>query len=88
MVWFTTASSSADKVSRSISSRSRALKACTVVAASYLRRLKRRSTTAWVRRRAGWNSAATARVAPATAQLGGLPPTPPNSCPSTSTAAA
>jgi hypothetical protein len=32
---------------------------------------------AWMRRRAGWNRAATAKVAAATAQLGGSPPTPP-----------
>jgi hypothetical protein len=51
----------------------------------YLRRLKRRSTIAWMRRRAGWNSAATVRVAPATAQLGGWAPRPPNSCPSSRT---
>jgi hypothetical protein len=40
---------------------------------------------AWTRRRAGPDSAATARVAPATNQLGGLPATPPDSCPSTRT---
>jgi hypothetical protein len=38
-----------------------------VWAALYLRRLKRRSTAAWTRRRAGWNSAATTRVEAATA---------------------
>ena len=31
-----------------------------------------------MRHRAGWNKAATARVAPATAQLGGWAPIPPN----------
>jgi hypothetical protein len=50
--------------------------------------LKRRSTTCWMRRRAGWNKAATARVAPATAQLGGWSLTPPNSWPRTKTAPA
>jgi hypothetical protein len=84
MVWSTTASSSADSVSRSSSARSRALKASMVLAASYRCRLNRRSTTAWMRRRAGWNSAATARVAPAT-QLGVSAPSPPNTCPSTRT---
>ena len=78
IVWWTTASSSADRVSRSTSSRNRALNASTVLTALYLRRLNRRSTTAWMRRRAGWNSAATAQVAPATAQLGGSSVTPPN----------
>jgi hypothetical protein len=43
MVWSPTASTSADSASRSTSSRSRALNAATVLAASYLRRLKRRS---------------------------------------------
>jgi hypothetical protein len=71
IVWSTTVSSSAARASRSTSSRSRRPNASTVLAALYLRRLKRRSTTAWMRRRAGWNSAATARVAPATSQLGG-----------------
>jgi hypothetical protein len=52
IVWSATASSSADNVFRSTSSRSRRLNASTVLAASYLRRLKRRSTTAWMRRRA------------------------------------
>ena len=52
-----------------------------VLAALYLPRLKRRSTACWMRRRAGWNRAATARVAPATAQLGGSALSPPNSWP-------
>src|SRR5215217_3667284 len=39
----------------------------------------------WMRRRASWNRTATARVAPATTQLGGSSPMPPNSCPSAST---
>src|SRR5512132_4697773 len=73
MVWSTTACSSVERVSRSICSRRRMLNASTVLAASYLRRLKRRSTTAWMRRRAGWNNAVTARVAPATAQRVGQP---------------
>ena len=40
-----------------------------VRAASYRRRLKRRSTASWTRRRAGWKAAAAARVAAATARL-------------------
>src|SRR5215216_1384697 len=52
-----------------------------VLAALYLRRLKRRSTTAWMRRWAGWNRAATARVAPATAQLGRIPSDPRTAAP-------
>jgi hypothetical protein len=62
----TTASSSPVSVSRSTCWRSLALNAAIVRAASYRRRSKRRSTTAWMRRRAGWNAAATARVAVAT----------------------
>ena len=46
IVWSTTASSSADRVSRSTCSRRRAPNASIVLAASYLRRLNRRSTTA------------------------------------------
>jgi hypothetical protein len=41
------------------------LNAAIVPAASWRRRLNRRSTAAWMRRRAGWNTAATARVAAA-----------------------
>jgi hypothetical protein len=63
IAWSTTDSSSADSVSKSTSLRSRALKASTVLAPSYLCRLKRRSTACWMRWRAGWNRAATARVA-------------------------
>jgi hypothetical protein len=73
MVWSATTSSSPARALKSTSSRKRTLKASTVLAASYLRRLKRRSTTAWMRRRAGWNNAVTARVAPATAQRVGQP---------------
>ena len=69
MVWSTTASSSADRESRSTWSRSRAPKASMTRAASWRRRLKRRSTAAWMRRRAGWNTAATPRVAAATTRL-------------------
>ena len=54
----------ADIESRSSSLRSQTANASTVLAALYLRRLKRRSTACWMRRRAGWNSAATAKVAP------------------------
>ncbi|MGH3149715.1 MAG: hypothetical protein ACRDOB_03155 [Streptosporangiaceae bacterium] len=46
---------------------SRPAKAATVCSASYLARLKRRSTVRWTRRRSGLNSAAAARVAAATA---------------------
>ena len=76
MVWSTTASSSVARVSRSIWSRRRVENAWMVVAAWYLRRLKRRSTAAWIRWRAGRNTAAAARVTAATSQLGGLDPTP------------
>jgi hypothetical protein len=38
-------------------------------AASERRRLKRRSTLRWIRRRSGWKAAAAARVAAATARL-------------------
>jgi hypothetical protein len=85
MVWSTTASSSVERVSRSTWSRRRVENTSMVLAAWYLRRLNRRSTAAWMRRRAGWNRAAAARVAPATDQLGSSPPTPPNSWPRTST---
>src|SRR6266540_146050 len=66
MVCSTTPSSSAVRVSRSTCWRSLALNAAIVRAASYRRRLKRRSTACWMWRRAGWNAAATARVAVAT----------------------
>jgi hypothetical protein len=69
MVCSITASSSAVSVSRSTCWRSRALKAAIVWAVSWRRRLKRRSTACWMRRRAGWNTAATAR--------GPRPPPPP-----------
>ena len=42
-------------------------------AASWRRRLKRRSTAPWTRRRAGWKAAATARVAAATTRLESWP---------------
>jgi hypothetical protein len=73
IVWSTTAISSAESASRSTSSRKRVLNTSTVLAASYLRRLKRRSTSAWMRRRAGWNRVATAKVAAATTRLDSLP---------------
>ena len=44
-----------------------------VWAASWRRRLKRRSTPCWMRRRAGWKTAATARVAAATTRLESWP---------------
>jgi len=47
-----------------------------VLAVLYLRRLKRRSTACWMRRRAGRKTAAAARVAAAASQLGGSVPTP------------
>jgi hypothetical protein len=53
MVSSITASNSADRVSRSICWRRRPLNAWMVLAASYLRRLKRRSTPLWTRRRIG-----------------------------------
>src|SRR5829696_2670933 len=59
--------------------------ASTVLIASYLRRLKRRSTTAWMRCRTGWNRVAMVRVAPAMAQLGGSLLTSPKSWPRTRT---
>ena len=55
--------------SRSTWSRSRAAKASTARAASYRARSNRRSTAACSRRRAGLNTAATARVEPATASV-------------------
>jgi hypothetical protein len=58
MVWLTTASSSADSVSRSTCWCRRALNAVIVWAASWRRRLKRRSTACWMRRRTGWNTTA------------------------------
>src|SRR5215207_10193770 len=54
MVWSTTASSSVERVSRSIWSRRRVENAWMVVAVLYLRRLKRRSTACWMRRRGGY----------------------------------
>src|SRR4029453_2245249 len=51
-----------ERVSRSTCSRRWVENAWMVVAVLYLRRLKRRSTTCWMRRRAGRNRAATARV--------------------------
>ena len=44
-----------------------AANAATILSASYRARLNRRSTVRWTRRRSGLNSAATARVDPATA---------------------
>ena len=66
MAWSTTASRSAVRVSRSTWSGRRAPNPSMILAASWRRRLRRRSTTAWTRRRAGWNTAAPARVAAAT----------------------
>jgi hypothetical protein len=50
MVWSTTASISVERVSRSIWSRRRVENASIVLVVLYLRRLKRRSTAAWMRR--------------------------------------
>jgi hypothetical protein len=76
MVWSMTANSSLRRVSRSNWSRRRVENPWTVWAALDLRRLKRRSTAAWIRRRAVRKIAAAASVAAETSQLGGSAPVP------------
>ena len=69
----TTANSSTVRCSRSTCWCSRSPHRSIVWTASSRRRLNRRSTAAWSRRRTGWNSAHTARVAAATIRLESRP---------------